>query len=138
MHNLIAVLVLAAASRNVSVSLSAPVNPALVQRRNAIAANLTPSAKLKLHNVALSLGNSSAAITDGTSRAAIASAFPGVSFGDADINALVLLVMMEVTEDTRADLKTMLDNVAAVNKQKDALRHELGASANKAPRIRKV
>ena len=80
MHNLIAVLLLATAAHpNVSVSLSAPVNPALVQRRNVIAASLTPSAKLKLHNVAISLRDS-LGMTDGASRSAVAAAFPGVNF----------------------------------------------------------
>lgn len=139
MYIVIAVLLLATAPRaNVSVSLSAPVNPALVQRRNVIAASLTPSAKLKLHNVAMSLLKSPAGITDGISRSAVTSAFPGVNFGDADINAVMVIVMMEVAESARADLKAMMDNLAAVNKQKDTLRHELGASANNAPRIRKV
>ena len=138
MHNVIALLLLATASHpNVSVSLSAPVNPALVQRRNVIAASLTPSAKLKLHNVAISLRDS-LGMTDGASRSAVAAAFPGVNFADADINTLMFLVLMDVTEDARADLKATMNGLAAVNKQKDTLRHELGASADKAPRIRKV
>ena len=86
MHNLIAVLLLATASHpNVSVSLSTPVNPALVPRRDVAAANLSPSAKLKLHNVAISLRNS-LGITDGASRSAVAAAFPGVPISPMPIS----------------------------------------------------
>ena len=139
MHNMIAVLLLATAPHpNVSISLSAPVDPALAQRRDAIAASLSPSAKLKLHNIAMSLPNSPAGITDGTSRSAIVSAFPGVKLNDSDVNSLVFVVMMENAESTRQDLKALADNLDAINKQKEALRHELGDAANRPPRIQKV
>src|SRR6266568_8760578 len=117
MHNLIAVLLVAAAAQpKVSISLVSPVNPVLAQRRDAIAANLSPSAKLKLHNIANTLGRS-AAITDGTSRAAIVSAFPGVNLSDGDISALTFLVLMEASQSAQQDLESIIKGVAAINAQ---------------------
>jgi hypothetical protein len=130
MHNLIAMLLLATAV--------SPVNPALVQRRDAIAAKLSPSAKLKLHNIADTLGRSGA-ITDGTSRAAIVSAFPGVNFSSADISALTFIVLMDAAESAQHDLQSITAGVSAINNQKDSLRKELGnANANKTSRVQKV
>ena len=137
MHNLIAVLLVAAATQpKVSVPLASPVNPALEQRRAAIAAVLSPSAKLKLHSAARTLSRS--AITDGTSRSAVVSAFQGVNLGDADINALAFLVMMDVAESARQDLQSIMQGVSAVNAQKDALRKELGNAAASKVRVQKV
>ena len=138
MHNLIAVLLVAAAAQpNVSIKLAAPVNPALVQRRDAIAAVLSPSAKLKLHGVAKTLGGS-ASITDGASRAAIVSAFPGVNLSDADISALTFIVMMDAAESAQQDLHSIMQGVSSINAQKDALRKELGKAAANKVRVQKV
>ena len=137
MHNLIAVLLVAAATQpKVSISLASPVNPALTQRRDAIAAVLSPSAKLKLHSIASTLGGS--AITDGASRSAIVSAFPGVNLGDGDVTALTFLVMMDAAESARKDLQATMKDVSAINAQKEALRKELGKAAANKVRVQKV
>jgi hypothetical protein len=134
MYNLIAVVLLAAASQpKVSISLASPVNPVLAQRRDAIAAVLSPSAKLKLHGLARS-----ASITDGSSRSAIVSAFPGVNLGDGDISALTFLVLMDASESARQDLQSILASVSAIDKQKEALRKELGKAAANKVRVQKV
>jgi hypothetical protein len=138
MYNLIAVFLLAAASQpNVSITLASPVNPVLVQRRDAIAATLSPSAKLKLHDIASTLGRS-AAITDGTSRSAIVSAFPGVNLSDGDISALTFLVLMEASESAQQDLQSIMKGVSAINAQKEALRKELGKAAANKVRVQTV
>ena len=138
MHNLTAVLLLAAATQpRVSVTLVSPVNPALVQRRDAIAAVLSPSAKLKLHGLANTLGRS-ASITDGASRSAIASAFPGVNLSGADVSALAFIVMMDAAESARQDLQSIMKGVSAINAQKEALRKELGKAAANKVRVQKV
>ena len=130
MHNLIAALLLATAA--------SAVNPALVQRRDAIGAVLSPSAKLKLHTLAGTLGRS-AAITDGTSRAAIVSAFPGTNLSNADISALEFIVLMDAAESAQHDLQSITAAVSAIDRQKEALRKELGnAAANKTPSVQKV
>jgi hypothetical protein len=138
MYNLIAVVLLAAASQpKVSITLASPVNPVLAQRRDAIAATLSPSAKLKLHNIANTLGRS-AAITDGTSRSAIVAAFPGMSLSDCDISALAFIVMMDAAESARQDLQSTMQGVSAINAQKEALRKELGKAAANKVRVQKV
>ncbi|HUJ12707.1 MAG TPA: hypothetical protein VL284_02870 [Thermoanaerobaculia bacterium] len=127
MHNLIAVFLLAtAASSNPSVSLTAPVNPRFVQKRDAIGAKLTPSAKLKLHAIAMSM-QSSNAITDGTSRSAILSTF-GPNLGNADIEALAFFTLMEASDSAAQDLKSIMDDVQKINDQKSALRRDLSQS----------
>jgi hypothetical protein len=136
MHDLIAVLVLAAAtSYKPSVSLTAAVNPQLVQRRNAIAADLTPSARQKLHTIALSVA-SSPSITDGTTRAAITSAFGNLD--GVDVEALAFIVLTDAAQSAEQDLKTVMDQIKDVNKQKDALRQELSKSNSLKPNIRKA
>src|ERR1044072_1071616 len=109
MHNLFIVLLLAtAASKKPSIAMTA-VTPALTQQRDAIAAELSPSAKRKLHDVGVSLLASPAGITEGTSRAAIASAFPGVNFSADDISALQLVVLMDVPQSAEQDLKSLME-----------------------------
>ena len=134
MHILIAALLVAAATQpKVSVSLVSPVNPALTQRRDAIAAVLSPSAKLKLHGLARS-----ASITAGSSRSAIVSAFPGVNLSDSDVSALAFIVMMDAAESARQDLQSIMQGVSAINAQKDALRKELGKANATKVRVQKV
>lgn len=140
MHNLLAVaLLVAATSYKPSVSLTAPVNPSLVQRHDAIASNLTPSAKMKLDTIVDQL-KSTPSISDGTSRAAITSAFPDANLGQDDIDALVLTVMTGVAQSAHNELKETLQHLQDINKQKDALRQELAKSkqSTKAPAVHKA
>jgi hypothetical protein len=126
MHNLIAVLLLATAMVTPP---SVSTTPQAVQRRDSIAALLSPSAKQKVHAIAASLASSSS-ITDGTTRAAIFSNFG--SIGDADISALAFLVLMEASKSAQQDLQTIMDQVNAINKAKEGLRAEL-AKVNQTP-----
>lgn len=140
MHNLLSVVLLVAAtSYKPSVSLTAPVDPTLVQRHDAIASKLSPSAKMKLDSIVDSL-TSGPSITDGTSRVAIASAFPDANLGESDVDALVLTVLTEVTQSTQKQLKQTLQNLKDISKQKDALRQELSKAkqSTKAPAIHKA
>lgn len=129
MHKLIAVLLLAAATSY------KPVNPQLVQRRDAIAANLSPSARQKLHTVATSLA-SAPAITDGTTNAAIISTFGNLN--GADIEALAFIVLMDAAQSAQQDLATVMNSVQEINKQKEALRQDLSKTNQLKPGVSKV
>jgi len=125
MQSILLVLMLSVASQpKVSVSLAAPVDPALTRKHDQIASKLSPTAKLKLHTIATSFKTMNS-ITDGTSRAAIVSAFPGTNLGDADIDALTIIIMMEASKSANEDLKAIMDEVKKINEQKSALRKTL-------------
>jgi hypothetical protein len=131
MHTVVAMLVLAAAtSYKPSVSLTTAVNPQLVQRRDAIAARLTPSAKQKLHTIATSLVTSPS-ITDGTTHAAITSTFGNLN--GADIEALAFIVLMEAAQSAQEDLQSIMDHVKAINNAKQELRNDLASAHQQAP-----
>ena len=115
MHNLFAGLLLAAA---------AAITPAAIQHRDAIASKLSPTARLKLQNVATSL-RQSPTISEVSARAAILSAFPGANLGAADIDALMFVVMMDAAQDAQKDLNAIMAEVKAIDKQKESLRQEL-------------
>jgi len=139
MHNLIAVLVLAAAtSYRPYVPTAAAVDPLLLQRRDAIAANLSPSARQKMHAIALSVAKSPA-MGDGGVRSALTATFPNLStLEGADISALVFIVMMDAAQSMQQDLKTIMDGVKDINKQKDALRGELSRLNQFKPAVRRT
>jgi hypothetical protein len=141
MDKVMAVLLLAAAtSYKPSVSLTAPVNPQLVQRRDAIAARLTPSARQKLRTIATSLA-ASQSITDGTTQAAITSTFGNLgSLSGADIEALAFLVLMDAAQSAQQDLQSIMDHVKQINKAKEQLRNELASlhQMPSTPSVRKV
>ena len=143
MHNLLpVVLLVAATSYKPSVSLTAPVvNPSVVQRHDAIASLLSPSAKMKLDTVIASL-KSAPTITDGASRWAITSAFPDANLAAEDVDALVVTVMAEVAESAQQDLKDTVGHLKEIAKQKDALRQQLSkakqSASTKPPAIQKV
>src|SRR5689334_20432816 len=141
MDKVMAVLLLAAAtSYKPSVSLTAAVNPQLVQRRDAIAARLTPSARQKLHTVATSLA-ASQSITDGTTQAAITTTFGNLgNVNGADIEALTFIVLMDAAQSAQQDLQSIMDHVKQINKAKEQLRNELASlhQMPSTPSIRKV
>jgi len=137
MHTVVAMLVLAAAtSYKPSVSLTTPVNPQLAQRRDAIAAKLTPSARQKLHTIATSLVTSS--ITDGTTHAAITSTFGNLN--GADIEALAFIVLMDASQSAQQDLQSIMAHVKAIDNAKQELRSSLAGAHQQAstPAIHKV
>jgi hypothetical protein len=141
MHNLFLALLLATAVQpRVSVSLAARVDPAAQLKHDEIASELSPSAKSKLQNVVSTL-RSSSAITDGTSRAAVASAFPIGSLAGADIEALVFYVMMEAANGAEQDLRSIMEENKKMEEQKQALRAAMtvdGKFKTAHPRVAKV
>jgi len=116
---MILALLLLFAQKPPSVSLAAPVDPVVAAKtHDQLAANLSPSAKSKLQNATLSI-RSSASITDAAGRAAIASAFPGLS--DSDTQALMFMAMMEASNASQQELSAISTEIGKMSAQKAKL-----------------
>src|SRR5579884_1329988 len=102
MHKRIAVLLLAAA---MATQAAVSTTPQAVQRRDSIAALLSPTAKQKVHAIAMSIASSSA-ITDGTTRAAVISVFGNLQA--VDMEALAFIVLMEAAQSAQDDLQAIM------------------------------
>ena len=129
MHTVLLALLLAQQPK-VSVSLQAPVDQAAITRtHDQIAASLTPSAKLKLQQLAPSV--MSAPIPGDAARLGIRNAFPGVNLGDDDIEALAFVLLSEAAASAGNDLNAIGEAVKKMNEQRAAIRKQLESSGEK-------
>ncbi len=127
---LLALLLATAEQPKVSVSLQAPVDQvAITKTHDQIAASLTPSAKQKLQQLALSVMSSP--VPGDATRLGIRNAFPGTTLGDDDIEALAFVVLSEAAASAENDLQAIADEVKKMNEQKAAIRKQLEAAGEK-------
>jgi hypothetical protein len=100
-----------------------PAPPEMSHRYTVLSARLQPSAKSWVQHRAL-LESQKNTLDVASLKADAKSHFQGTNANlqDADIEAVAFIVLMEATKAAEDDLKTIMDGVKLINKQKEGLR----------------
>jgi hypothetical protein len=105
----------------------ATLSPQQHAKLSALEAKLSPSARAKLNPLIARVRAQLTGAQSGDPAATARNGIPGLfsGLGAPDIEELVFVVMAEAANDSESDLKSIMDGVQAINKQKDAQRSQM-------------